>query len=313
MNFYIIGGLGHIGSFLIRNLPKYFLKSNFIIIDNLSTSRYSSLFNLDKKYKYKFMYSDVKKINLKKILKKEDVVINLAALTNAWESFRIPKIYKETNFSNTKFIVEACSKKKANLIFMSSTSVYNTKKKVVDENCSVDELKPDTPYSKIKLEEEKLIKFKSKKYNFNYLILRLGTIAGVSPGMRFHTAVNKFCWQAVYNLPLTIWKNFINVSKPYLDLKDLNLAMTFLIKNRKYNKTFNLVTNNLTTIELVNIIKKFLPSLKITFEKKIDLKPNSFLVNNKNINDMHFKFKGNIKKRIFDTISLLKNSNNVKK
>ena len=77
MNFYIIGGLGHIGSFLIRNLPKYFLKSNFIIIDNLSTSRYSSLFNLNKKYKYKFVYSDVKKTNFKKILKKIIYYINL--------------------------------------------------------------------------------------------------------------------------------------------------------------------------------------------------------------------------------------------
>ena len=67
MNFYIIGGLGHIGSYLIRNLPKFFPKSNFIIIDNLSTQKYSSLFNLNKKYKYKFIYSDIKDLNLQKI------------------------------------------------------------------------------------------------------------------------------------------------------------------------------------------------------------------------------------------------------
>ena len=311
MNFYIIGGLGHIGSYLIRNLPKFFPKSNFIIIDNLSTQKYSSLFNLNKKYKYKFIYSDIKDLNLQKILKKEDIVIHLAALTNAWESFKIPKIYKKKNFGNTKFIVESCLKKKSNLIFMSSTSVYNTKNKFISEDCQKKELKPDSPYSKIKLEEENLIKINSKKFNLNYLILRLGTIAGTSPGMQFHTAVNKFCLQAVQGIPLSLWKNFRLISKPYLDLKDLNLALVFLIKNKINKETLNLVTNNMTTIELIKIIKKFLPKIKIISKNKNGLKPNSFIVNNEKISKLKFKFKGNIKNRISDTISLLRNSNNI--
>ena len=312
MNFYIIGGLGHIGSYLIRELPKRFSNSNFIIIDNLSTSGYSSLFNLNKKYKYEFIHSDIKDLNLENRIRKKDVVIHLAALTNTWESFKKPEIYKKTNYGNSKFLVDLCSKKKSNLIFMSSTSVYNTKKKIINEECSKNELKPDSPYSKIKLKEENLIKVMSKKSNFNYLILRLGTIAGISPGMKFHTVVNKFCWQAVQNLPLTVWKSFRNISRPYLDLKDLNSAIVFLIKKKFHNKTFNLVTENLTTIELINKIKKFLPNIKINSEQKTNLKPNSFNVSNKKISEFNFIFRGNINERIFDTISLLKNSNNIK-
>ena len=59
-------------------------------------------------------------------------------------------------------------------------------------------------YNLSKIEEEKYIRRKLK----NYVILRLGTIVGVSNGMRFHTAVNKFCYQSSLNQPLTIWKKF---------------------------------------------------------------------------------------------------------
>ena len=44
----ITGGTGHIGSFLIRSLPLDFKKSKIIILDNMSTNRYCSLFNLPK-------------------------------------------------------------------------------------------------------------------------------------------------------------------------------------------------------------------------------------------------------------------------
>ena len=60
-----------------------------------------------------------------------------------------------------------------------------------------------SPYARTKINEERYIKKNLKKY----IILRLGTIVGVSEGMRFHTAVNKFCYQASLNQPLTIWKN----------------------------------------------------------------------------------------------------------
>ena len=52
MNILITGGLGHIGSNLINRLilEKYVRK--IFIIDNLSTERYVSLFNISKKKLY---------------------------------------------------------------------------------------------------------------------------------------------------------------------------------------------------------------------------------------------------------------------
>ena len=62
-------------------------------------------------------------------------------------------------------------------------------------------LKPQSPYAEIKLIEEKLLKKNRKK--IKYITFRFGTIAGVSKGMRFHTAINKFCYQAVLNKKIT--------------------------------------------------------------------------------------------------------------
>ena len=46
MKIVVTGALGHIGSRLIRELPTIFPDANIVLIDNLSTQRYCSLFNL---------------------------------------------------------------------------------------------------------------------------------------------------------------------------------------------------------------------------------------------------------------------------
>ena len=99
---------------------------------------------------------------------------------------------------STKKVVQYAKKYKVPLIFPSSTSVYG-KMKDNDtlEEYQTNKLFPQSPYAKIKLKEEKIIKANLK--SGKYVIIRLGTIVGVSSGMRFHTAVNKFCYQASLN------------------------------------------------------------------------------------------------------------------
>ena len=65
MKILITGGLGHIGSHLLENINKINKIKKVYVIDNLSTNRYSSLFNLPKSKK---KYSFCKKIYLQKTL-----------------------------------------------------------------------------------------------------------------------------------------------------------------------------------------------------------------------------------------------------
>ena len=61
------------------------------------------------------------------------------------------------------------------------------------------------------------------------IILRFGTIFGISPGMRFHTAVNKFCFQASIGEPLTVWRTAYDQMRPYLYLNDAMKAFRLII------------------------------------------------------------------------------------
>ena len=59
MKIVVTGALGHIGSFLIREIPKRYPNSEITMVDNLSTQRYCSLFNLPKLATYRFIEAEV--------------------------------------------------------------------------------------------------------------------------------------------------------------------------------------------------------------------------------------------------------------
>lgn len=48
----------------------------------------------------------------------------------------------------------------------------------------------------------------------------LGHIGGTSPGMRFHTAVNKLYWQVVMGIPFTVWRAALHQKRQHLELGD---------------------------------------------------------------------------------------------
>ena len=123
------------------------------------------------------------------------------------------------NLLSTKNVAETALNTNTKIIFLSSTSVYGTQKDVVDEDCLKEELKPQSPYAETKLKEEELIKNMGNN-GLIYLLSGFGTIFGVSNGMRFHTAVNKFCWQAVMGQEISVWETAYDQSRPYLDLFD---------------------------------------------------------------------------------------------
>lgn len=205
MKILVTGALGHIGSYLIRDLGNHFPEASIVMVDNMMTQRYSSLFNLPSLANYKFIEGDVQKMDLDPLFNQVDVVVHLAAITDAVGSFDKAKEVEENNFISTENVANACVQSGSKLITLSSTSVYGTQNEIVDEDCLESELQPQSPYASTKLKEENLIASMCIKEKLRAVTFRFGTIFGVSPGMRFHTAVNKFCWQASLGLPITVW------------------------------------------------------------------------------------------------------------
>ena len=262
----ITGALGHIGSRLIRELPSAFPGGEIIMLDNLSTQRYCSLFDLPRESNYRFIEADILDYDLTPLFRGADVVIHLAGITNAEGSFAIRDQVEEVNFKGTERVARACVEARCAMIFPSTTSVYGTQAALVDENCPITELKPQSPYAESKLKAEDLLCQLGKEAGLRYVICRFGTIFGASPGMRFHTAINKFCWQAVMGQPITIWSTAFDQQRPYLDLIDASQAIAFIIENDLFDgHIYNISTLNSTVRHVIDTIREFVPKVELAF------------------------------------------------
>lgn len=310
MKIIVTGALGHIGSRLVRDLPIAFPGCEIVMVDNLLTQRFSSLFNLPKVGNYSFIEADINKINLYSLLEGADVVVHLAAITDAAGSFDKPELLEQNNLNATKRMAEACAVNNVRMIALSSTSVYGTQEELVDEDCSDDELKPQSPYATSKLKEEQFVQLLAKEQGLRAVIFRFGTIFGTSSGMRFHTAVNKFCWQAVMGEPISVWQTAYDQKRPYLDLSDATRAVEYVIKKDLFNGSiYNVVTKNATVRQVVEAIKAHVSDLNVKFVDSQIMNQLSYEVLNTRFSKAGFCVKGDFEKGISETINLLKNAN----
>jgi len=313
MRIVVTGSIGHIGSYIIRNLGIFFPNSEIVMIDNMMTQRFPSLFNLPSIGNYCFIEGDVTTLDLNSIFEGANVVIHLAAITDAAGSFDRAEELEENNYQSTVKVANACAINGASLIALSSTSVYGTQNDIVDEDCSEDELQPQSPYAVTKLKEEEFIGKLGKYKGLKSIHCRFGTIFGVSPGMRFHTAVNKFCWQAVMGQPITVWNTAYDQKRPYLDLFDASRAIVFIIENNIFDgRIYNVLTQNSTVRQVVDTIQEFVPNLEVEFVDNNIMNQLSYEVSCDRFKSQGFTFSGDLRRGIGETISLLKQASNIK-
>lgn len=305
MKLLVTGALGHIGSKLIHSIKPGQFKE-VILIDNLSTQRYSSFFNLPKGVNFRFYEDDICKADLDKYFRGIDVVVHLAAITDAASTFDKKELVEEVNYLGTMKVAEACLRNKCCLFFPSTTSVYGSQSEVVDENCTIDGLKPQSPYADSKLKAEQLLIKLGKEKKLKFVICRLGTIFGTSIGMRFHTAVNKFTWQACMGLPISVWRTAMNQKRPYLDLQDAVRAIFHIIKQDLFSgEVYNIVTVNSTVADIIAIIKKKIPDLQVKYVDCAIMNQLTYTVSNEKFAETGFKCQGRMAQGIFDTIKIL--------
>ena len=306
MKLMITGCCGHIGSYLIENLYKIKKVKQATLIDNLESNRFYSLFNLKKKNNFKFLIRDLTNNKSLDDIKDVDVVIHLASMTNAEKSFgKKDKMYSN-NISCLKTVIKFCKRTKAKLIHISSTSVYGKQTKVVDETCEEKYLKPQSPYADIKLIEEKMLKRENKFIKYNSF--RFGTISGVSKGIRFHTAVNKFCFNAAISENISIYKTALNQYRPYLSLKDAFKVFKFTIENDLFkNDIYNALSENCTVKQIIEKIKKFKKKIKIKFVYSKIMNQLSYHVDKRKLDKEGLILNSKIADDIKDTMELLKN------
>jgi len=310
MKFVITGAIGHIGSRLVRTLPAQFPNCEVVMIDNMATQRYPSLFDLPEGARYTFVEADVTSAELIPLIEGADVVVQLAAITDAAGSFDIAEEVERVNYQTTQRIAEACVETGARLFHPSSTSVYGTQDDKVDEDCTLEDLRPQSPYAETKLREEALLAELARDKGLRHVTCRLGTVFGTSPGMRFHTAVNKFCWQAVMDQPLTVWRTAMDQKRPYLDLGDAVTAIRLIVENDLFDgRVYNVLTSNVTVRDIVDTIKAFVPDLEVSLVDSRIMNQLSYEVGFERIREQGFEPHGTLEQGVGDTIRLLERAN----
>ena len=90
-----------------------------------------------------------------------DLVIHLAAITDASSSSERREEVEEVNYQGTKRVAQTCMENNARLLFP-TTSVYGLQSEIVDETCPIEGLKPQSPYAEYKLKSEQILKEISK-------------------------------------------------------------------------------------------------------------------------------------------------------
>ena len=306
MNLFITGALGHIGSGFIHRIPAG-LFEEVVLLDNLSTQRYGALFDLPDDIPFRFVEGDILTADLETEFRNVDTVIHLAAITDAESSVAIPDEVELANLRGTERVARACSATGSNMVFISTTSVYGVQDGEVDEDCPPELLRPQSPYAETKLRAELLLQDLGAREGLRFVTCRFGTIFGISAGMRFHTAVNKFIWQACTGRPLTVWSTAADQSRPYLDLVDAVEALRFIMARDLFDGAiYNVVTVNTTVRRIIETISSFVPDVSIEYVETEIMNQLSYQVSNRRFSGKGFEFTGSLAQGVSDTVHVLR-------
>ncbi|MBL9141657.1 MAG: NAD(P)-dependent oxidoreductase, partial [Phycisphaerae bacterium] len=185
MKIVVTGALGHIGSRVVRDLGERWSDAEIVLVDNMSTSRYCSLFGLPSGPSYTLVQKDVRDASVASAFQGATAVVHLAANTEAAASVDNAAAVEANNFQATVAVAGYAAEAGAGMVHLSSASVYSPVSNEVDEECGTESLVPQSPYAEVKLREETWLRESAAGLGLRFVSLRFGTIAGPSPGMRF--------------------------------------------------------------------------------------------------------------------------------
>lgn len=271
MNILITGGLGFIGSTLIKRI----LERKYGKVINIDLNTLVSISESLKKYEnsnyYNYEKADICNYErIKKIFNdyKPDSVIHLAAESHVDRSILQPKEFLYTNFIGTynllsisKNYLDENYSKRNNFKFLhvSTDEVYGSLKlneKPFTENSPY---KPNSPYSASKAASDHLVRAWNKTYGL--------------PTLQTHSANNYGEWQFPEKLiPVVILKCLRNENIPvygdgsnirdWIHVQDNVSALMLVFKEGKIGEKYNVNGNNeLTNLDLINKICKVFDKL----------------------------------------------------
>ncbi len=231
----VIGGAGYVGAALLRQL----LAQGYAVrvLDVLLYGE-SAMAELRADPHFEFFHGDFRNIeSVVRCMQDVDAVVHLGAIVGDSASDLEPEVTNEVNMAATRLIAEiARGYGVRRFVFTSTCSVYGSGDQTLDERSAVNAL---SLYAKSKLASEKIL-LDMTDSRFSPVILRLGTLYGLSYRPRFDLIVNLLSAKAVLEGQIMIsdgdqWRPFLHVEDAARAIMDCLKASAGVVAGQIFN------------------------------------------------------------------------------
>src|SRR5659263_470270 len=250
---------------------------------------------------FEFVKGDIRNIQtVMSAIKNTDAVIHLAAIVGDPACALNAEETVEINYLAAKMIAEMCKYHQINrFLFASTCSVYGASTDILTEEST---LNPVSLYAETKLKTEQGI-LSLVDNNFSPCILRLATVYGASPRMRFDLVVNTFIVKAINEGNISIFGG--SQWRPNIHVQDVSSAFIACIEapiEKIKGEIFNAGSNeqNYQIKKLGELIKSKLADVKIEVQQDATDKRDYRVSFDKIKNVLDFKVQKNIEDSIME-------------
>lgn len=257
----VIGGAGYIGSGLLPRLLERGYQVRLLDLLMFGKEPIASVLHHPNLELIEADFRQVDKVV--EAMRSVDTVVHLGGLVGDPACALDENLTTEINLVATRTIAEiAKGMGVRRFIFASTCSVYGASDMILNERSS---LNPVSLYARSKIASEEVL-HKLRSDNFSVVILRFGTIYGLSGRTRFDLVVNLLTAKAVVDKKITVFGG--DQWRPFVHVDDASLAVMMAVeaaKERVHNETFNVGGNdgNMTLGQVGELIKGLIPDAEL--------------------------------------------------
>lgn len=264
----VVGGVGYIGSHLVRRL----LESGYRVraLDNLVYG-HSAVKSILRHPNFELVVGDCRNIQtVVSAVRDVRAIVHLAAIVGDPACDLDKQTALEINYAATRMLIEVAKGNGVErFIFASSCSVYGANDEMVDERSEVN---PISLYAKTKVDSEEAL-LRARSDSFHPTILRLATVFGNSYRPRFDLVVNLLTARAFQEGTITIyngqqWRPFIHVR----DIAEAIIASLEAPVRLVSGEVFNVGDSrlNYTLSQVADVIGGVFPETKVEHVENSD-------------------------------------------
>jgi UDP-glucose 4-epimerase len=236
------------------------------ILDNMQQGGYQGLMALPEEGRYEFVEGDIlDPVTMRRAVAGAEAVVHMAAIVTTPFSFDHPAWTEQVNHWGTTQLVEHClAAGVSRFIYASSASVYGPGT-VLSEK---DPCQPVGPYAQSKLRAEQAL-LTAMERGLRPTVLRLATVFGYAPTMRFDAVANRLAYLGGVGRSLTVYGTGRQI-RPLIHVRDASEAIRFCLARatETEGEIFNVVGENASILDLVEAVRQTKPDIRLQYTEQ---------------------------------------------